>query len=120
MSTNTKEQLGLLSELDAIMATIESKKDINLDDVFSNVNISLNPFDFLLDIILRYVGLSDVLDWISNTITNIQPIEQAIKGVLLANVNATLSCHNNVFIPEYLRNNGIDFNLDILDYKQNI
>lgn len=118
MSANTKEQLGLLSELDAIMATIESKKDINLDDVFSNVNISLNPFDFLLDIILRYVGLSDVLDWISDTITNIQPIEQAIKGVLLANVNATLSCHNNVFIPEYLRNNGIDFNLDILDYKQ--
>lgn len=118
MSTNTKEQLGLLSELDAIMATIESKKDINLDDVFSNINISLNPFDFLLDIILRYVGLSDVLDWISDTITNIQPIEQAIKGVLLANVNATLSCHNNVFIPEYLRNNGIDFNLDILDYKQ--
>lgn len=117
MNSNTKEQLELLSELDSIMAAIEREKDVNLDDVFKNINISLNPFDFLLDIILRYVGINEVLEWISDVFTNIEPIELAIKGVLLANVNATLSCHNNVFIPEYLRTQGINFNLNQLDYK---
>ena len=48
MNSNTKEQLELLSELDSIMAAIEREKDVNLDDVFKNINISLNWCQILL------------------------------------------------------------------------
>ena len=68
-----RDQLELLSGLDAILASIERQKDVSLADVFNNLSISANPFDFLLAILQKQVTIDDLIEWLSSVLTVAMP-----------------------------------------------
>lgn len=119
MSSISKEQRDVLALIDAIMAMTEKAPK----SPYLGVGISLNPFTFLMDIITKYVSFEEMVDWLVDTLTvSLPTIELAIKGVILANLKATIDCNNDPRIPNWLRKNGIPtegfvFDLCAIDYK---
>lgn len=118
MSSISKEQREILALIDAILAMTEK----NPNDNSIGINVSLNPFEFLMDIIMKKVTFEEMLDWLVNILTVSLPIiEFGVKGVLLANLKATIDCNNDPRIPNWIRKNGIDgegmyFNLGGIDF----
>ena len=115
MSSISREQRETLAIIDAILAMTEK---IPKDDLVIGANISLNPFDFLMEIIMKKVSFDEMLDWLVNILTKSLPtIELGVKGALLANLKATIDCNNDPRIPNWIRNEGMSFNLQCIDYK---
>ena len=130
MANMKKEQVEFLAVLDAIIMALKTSKDINIEELLGNINVSANPFDFLIKIIVKMVGYDEMVKWLVNVLTYSLPvIEVGVKGVLLANLKNMLSCTLDPKIPAYMRkednlfgfNNkstrGIDFNVANIDYK---
>lgn len=130
MGNMKKEQVEFLAVLDAIIMALKTSKDINIEELLGNINVSANPFDFLIKIIVKMVGYDEMVKWLVNVLTYSLPvIEVGVKGILLANLKNMLSCTLDPKIPAYMRkednlfgfNNksarGIDFNLANIDYK---
>lgn len=130
MANMKKEQVEFLAVLDAIIMALKTSKDINIEELLGNINVSANPFDFLIKIIVKMVGYDEMVKWLVNVLTYSLPvIEVGVKGILLANLKNMLSCTLDPKIPAYMRkednlfgfNNksarGIDFNLANIDYK---
>ena len=119
MSSISREQRDVLALIDAIMAMTEKAPK----SPYLGVGISLNPFTFLMDIITKYVSFEEMVDWLVDTLTvSLPTIELAIKGVILANLKATIDCNNDPRIPNWLRKNGVPkegfiFDLCAIDYK---
>ena len=133
MSRMNDEQRETLAFIDAIVSLTE---DSDIFDMFRNLNLnlSLNPFAYLLSIIERKVSMDEIVDWLANILTTGLPaIELGVKGVLLSNLKQTIDCNNDPRIPEWMRkdpfenrvngNNvttsprGIAFNVNNLDYR---
>lgn len=125
-----KEQVEFLAVLDTIIMALKTSKDINIEELLGNINVSMNPFDFLIKIINKLVGYDEMLKWLVDTLTYTLPvIEVGVKGVLLANLKNMLSCTLDPKIPENFRkennlfgfNNkstkGCVFNVANIDYK---
>lgn len=119
MSSISREQRDVLALIDAIMAMTEKAPK----SPYLGVGISLNPFTFLMDIITKYVSFEEMVDWLVDTLTVSLPvIELSLKGVILANLKATIDCNNDPRIPNWLRKNGVPtegfiFDLCAIDYK---
>lgn len=119
MSSISREQRDVLALIDAIMAMTEKAPK----SPYLGVGISLNPFTFLMDIITKYVSFEEMVDWLVDTLTvSLPTIELAIKGVILANLKATIDCNNDPRIPNWLRKNGATdegfiFDLCAIDYN---
>ena len=115
MSSISKEQRETLALIDAIMAMTEKMPT----DESLNVNLSLNPFKFLMDIILKKVSYQEMLDFLVDVMTVSLPvIELGIKGIILSNLKSVVDCNIDPRIPIWLRypNKGLNFNVGMLDY----
>ena len=84
----------------------------------------MNPFEYLMNIIMKQVTYDEAVDWLVNILTKSLPyIELGIKGVLLANLKATVDCNNDPRIPNWIRKNGngtdegLYFNLKGIDFR---
>lgn len=130
MLKSLKEQTEFLSTLDAILMAMEMGGDIDLEALLGNINVSANPFDFLLQIIIKFVGKKEMEEWLVKIITETLPvIETGVKGILLANIKSMTSCNIDPWIPSKLRKektlygynnksqNGMVFNPYTIDYK---
>lgn len=119
MSRITEEQREILSFIDAIVALLE-KSDygkLEIPDIES-LHISINPFEFLLNIIEKFVSYEEMVEWLTKFLTYILPVlELGVKGILLTNLKKTIDCNIDPIIPNYLREDGIDINLQSIDYK---
>ena len=119
MSSISREQRDVLALIDAIMAMTEKAPK----SPYLGVGISLNPFTFLMDIITKYVSFEEMVDWLVDVLTvSLPTIELSIKGVILANLKATIDCNNDPRIPNWLRKNGAAdegfiFDLRAIDYN---
>ena len=130
MSNLSKEQREVLALIDAILAMTEK----NPEESKFGAGISLNPFEFLIDIISKKVSFDEMLDWLVKILTESLPyIELGVKGILLANLKATIDCNNDPRIPNWIRKdisgysaymsdtsinkNGFLFNLKSIDYR---
>lgn len=101
MSSISVEQREVLANIDAILAMTEKYQT---DSFIAGGNISVNPFNFLMEIIGKKVSFDEMLDWLVNIITKLLPtIELGVKGVLLANLKATIDCNNDPRIPYWIR-----------------
>ena len=108
MTKLSEEKREVLSFIDAILTMIEKYPTLNWGGMFSNLSVSasVNPFDFLLSIIGRFVTEEQMRDWLVKILTYSLPgIEIAIKGVLLANLKESIDCLNDPRIPEWMRKN---------------
>lgn len=125
-----KEQVEFFSLIDSILTALKVEKDFNLEDLLGNINISVNPFDFLFKIISRVADRDSIIDFLVKTLTYSLPVlEVGVKGVLLANLKNILSCNADPWIPQNLRKDptlvdyktqtdrGVVFNPATIDYK---
>lgn len=116
MANLSKERREILALIDAILAMSEKYPTDNSYNV--NVGISLNSFDFLLDIITKKVSFEELVEWLVNYITTALPgIELGVKGVILSNLKSLIDCNNDPRIPNWIREEGLKFNIFDLDYK---
>lgn len=130
MANLSKEQREVLALIDAILAMMEK----NPEEPKFGAGISLNPFEFLIDIISKKVSFDEMLDWLVKILTESLPyIELGVKGIILANLKATIDCNNDPRIPNWIRKdisgytsyipdtsikkNGFLFNLRAIDYR---
>lgn len=130
MGNISKEQREALALIDAVLAITEK----NPEEASINAGISVNPFDFIMDIIQKKVTFEEMLEWLSNFITKELPIiELGVKGILLSNLKSMVDCNNDPRIPNWLRKdysgytsylsdessrkNGFLFDLRAIDYK---
>ena len=119
MSKISEEKKELLSFIDAIVTMLENASwdDFKLPD-FKSLSLTINPFDFLLSIINKFVSYEEMIDWLTKFLTYVMPIvEVGVKGVLLTNLKQSIDCNNDPRIPEYLRGYGVDISLASIDYK---
>ena len=125
MPNINEEKREVLAYIDAIHTMIEKFPTLNLSGLLENIGIgiSLNPWDFLLDIISKYASDEEMMDWLVNVMTELLPvIELGIKGVLLTNLKSLIDCNLDPRIPYWVRKdrtnggNGFVFNLSSIDY----
>jgi len=113
----------ILSIIDAIKTIIREKgggrslsevfDDIN--EVFDDINfpgapasykrnITINPFDFLLALLQKFMTYEEIVQWLTNYIIYELPaVELAVKGVILSTLKANIDCSNDPRIPEKYR-----------------
>lgn len=111
MSKLSEDKRELLAYIDAILTMIEKYPTFSLGNMFSNINVSVgvNPFDFLLSIITKFVSYEEMVDWLVNILTvSLPTIELSVKGILLSNLKETIDCVNDPRIPEWMRKNPYD------------
>lgn len=110
MSRLSEDKRELLAYIDAILTMIEKYPTLDIGNILSNVdiNVSVNPFEFLLDIIGRTTSNEEIMNFIVKMITDLLPaIELGVKGILLSNLKQTIDCINDPRIPSWLRQDGI-------------
>ena len=111
MSKLSEDKRELLAYIDAILTMIEKYPTFSLGNMFSDINVGVgvNPFDFLLSIITKFVSYEEMVDWLVNFLTvSLPSIELAVKGILLSNLKGTIDCVNDPRIPEWMRKNPYD------------
>lgn len=126
-----REQTEFLSLLDSILLALEMNDDIDFEKLFGNINVSLNPFDYLLKIIGKFIGKDEMIKWLGYFLASTLPvIELGVKGVLLSNLKKITSCNIDPWIPSHLRkevglyaynnksNKGLLINPASIDNKQ--
>lgn len=132
MSKLNEEKREVLAYIDAILTMIEKSPTLNLSGLLDNVSlgVSINPWDFLLEIISKKVTDEEMMEWLVKVMTELLPvIELGIKGVLLSNLKSLIDCNLDPRIPYWLRKsyksplwngnvdkNGFIFNLKAIDY----
>ena len=105
-----------LSIIDSIKTIIREKGGgRSLSDVFDNINfpgaqtsyhrnININPFDFLLALLQKFMTYEEIVQWLTNYIIYELPaVELAVKGVILSTLKANIDCSNDPRIPEKYR-----------------
>ena len=124
MSNISKEQRETLALVDAILALLEK----NPTNGGTNITLSANPFDFLIDMISKIVNKKEMIDWLSNMLVKVLPsMELAIKAAILSNLKSTIDCNNDPMIPNWIRmsvnsddsknfDKGLKFDVRSLDY----
>lgn len=111
MSRLSDDKREVLAYIDAIMTMIEKYPKMSKGEGSIDVNLSasMNPFNFLMDIISKKVSDSEMIDWLVGMLTSSLPaIELGVKGVLLSNLKQTIDCNNDPLIPDWLRMNAAD------------
>lgn len=135
MSKLSEEKREVLASIDAILTMIEKYPSLNLSGFIDNISlgVSVNPWDFLLDIIAKKVTDEEMMEWLVNMMTTMLPaLELGVKGVLLTNLKGLIDCNLDPRIPYWMRkehdtyfdnlvegqvkDNGFIFNLKSIDY----
>ena len=109
-----QKQQETFANIDATMAILEKMPDlvdVGLD--FMNAEsytYAENPLSFLFNI-LKALGVEEdeLKKWITEILTGVLPtIELGVKGALLANIKAIISCEYDPRIPWWLRKRAGD------------
>lgn len=100
----------------AAQTILEKYPNLSTTDSFISINVSTNPFDFLIDLLKSTGGYDRLISVLSKFITHeLDAVELAIKGILIANIKDFISCSINPFISEDLLKEGICFDLSQID-----
>lgn len=102
--------------ISAAQTILEKYPNLSLTDSFISINASTNPFDFLMDLLKSTGGYDNLINTLSKFLTyELEGVELAIKGILIANIKDFISCSINPFITEEIIKNGICFDLTQID-----
>lgn len=105
-----------LSIIDAALAILNKFPDLNSSEQSLSLNLSTNPFAFLLELFKTTAGYNYLIRILSSFLwIGIPPLEVAIKGIILTNLRNLLTCSINPFITEDLIRDGVVFNVGQLD-----
>lgn len=104
---------SILSTIDGILTALERMPEgDNL-----KFNTTINPFQLLIEILKKcHVTEDEIIKWLANFIKFYLPIiELGVKGILLTNMKAMISCSVDPRIPKKYREEGFYFDLSQID-----
>lgn len=100
MSKLSDSQREVLALIDAILAMLSKLPEENF-----TVNLSINPFDFLIKLLTKGEKTYDeIVAWLAEFLVKALPaIELGVKGLLLANLKEMVDCNIDPRIPYWMR-----------------
>lgn len=102
--------------ISAAQTVLEKYPNLSTSNSFISVNVSSNPFEFIIDLLKTMGGYDKLIDKIAKFITfELDSIEIAIKTILISNLKDFISCSLNPFIDEKTLKEGITFDLSQID-----
>lgn len=102
--------------ISAAQTILEKYPNLYSSDSYLSVNVSSNPFDFIIDLLKSMGGYDNLVNVVAKFITyELDAIELAIKGILITNLKDFISCSLNPFISEKVLKEGICFDLSQID-----
>lgn len=105
-----------LSIIDAALAILNKFPELNTSEQSLSLNLSTNPFAFLLELFKTTAGYNYLIKILSTFLwIGVPPLEVAVKGIILSNLRNLLTCSINPFITEDLIKDGVVFNVGQLD-----
>lgn len=105
-----------LSIIDAALAILNKYPDLNTSEQSLSLNLSTNPFAFLLELFKTTAGYNYLIKILSTFLwIGVPPLEVAVKGIILTNLRNLLTCSINPFITSDLIKDGVVFNVGQLD-----
>lgn len=119
MANNRLLKETSLATIDAANTIIRNYPDFqntNTDRSISLVQLDGDPFSFIIDLIKHTEGYDVLLNIISSLlVVAIEPMELAVKTLIISHLNNFLSCSINPIITEELLREGISFEMNGLD-----
>lgn len=105
-----------LATIQSALTLIQSYPNIDLTNTNISSNLSINPFDFIFDIIKNTVGFEKFMNWISEYMTwSIIPLEYLAKVTMITNIKNLLGCSINPWISDEILTNGVIIDINDID-----
>ena len=109
--------IGIINSIMTILNKFP--KDVKGDSL--SLNLSLNPFNLLLEVLKSTEGYNNIIKMISRYLTYALPsVEIAVKTFLSVNMKNLLNCSLNPFITKELLKYGVTFDLNEIDLFNNL
>lgn len=130
MANLQKTKKDTLAYIDVLISILEKFPKTNTIDSFPSLAITASPFDLLIDMFKSLGCYDEMQTWLIKFLTATLPaVELGVKGIILSNIKATISCSSDPRIPNYMRkpnigdftdddnDKGILLNIGALDYN---
>lgn len=105
-----------LATIDAAISILNRYPDLGEANTELSFNTSTNPFQFLMDLFKTTEGYNKLIECVSKFISvELEVVESAVKGLLIAKLKDIISCSVNPFFTEEILRNGIVFNVEEID-----
>lgn len=111
-----ERSLATIDAANTILQNYPKFKSTNTDRSLTLFSTSTDPLSFIIDIIKHTEGYDALLDTIAKYLVyGVEPLEVAVKALIIAHLKNFLSCSINPYITDELLREGIAFNLGSLD-----
>jgi hypothetical protein len=121
MSVRTRQSIDTVSSsINAMLSILNGVTPLSIaktNDGFSaNLNVTLNPFQFVMSLLERVVGYDRVVEFLTEIATYGLPVlEDGLKIALISSLKDLFSCSVNPVIGEKLINEGVVLDLTTID-----
>lgn len=122
MSSLLDKKQKAFGYVNTALSILDKLPSMNSTNSFMSLNMSSDPFEFLLDLMVSTIGYEEVVNKISEMVSHITPImENTTKGLLLANMTKLIStCSINPFISYDLLKYGVVLDLHSIDIRNTL
>lgn len=111
-----ERSLATIDAANTILQNYPKFKSTNTDRSLTLFSTSTDPLSFIIDIVKHTEGYDALLDTIAKYLVyGVEPLEVAVKALIIAHLKNFLSCSINPYITDELLREGIAFNLGSLD-----
>lgn len=105
-----------LASIDSAICLLDKLPELNTTNIDVSSNMSVNPFEYLMDLLKRTKGYDGLVTFLSKCIISaVSTLEPAVKTALITHIKGILSCSVNPFISYEILRKGLVFNLRSLD-----
>ena len=106
-----------LATIDAALTILNRFPQLDdLGNINLSGNMSLDPFQYILDILKHTIGINEVINILSKYIAfSLPALEIAVKGVILSELKDILSCSINPHMTDKILYDGVIIPLDEID-----
>lgn len=107
-----------IAKINAAMAMLEKYPKLDVSKDGNSSKITVNPFDFIMDVLRSTGGYDKIINMLSEYIAySIPVLELAVKGILIEKIKDILNCSVNPFISDEILRDGVNFNLRRVDIQ---
>lgn len=111
-----ERSLATIDAANTILQNYPKFKSTNTDRSLTLFSTSTDPLSFIIDIVKHTEGYDALLDTIAKYLVyGVEPLEVAVKALIIAHIKNFLSCSINPYITDELLREGIAFNLGSMD-----
>ena len=116
MASSKQIKEEAMSKVTGLMTALDMYPETSETNTLLSANIAANPIDLLVDFFKSTKGYDTLVDILSKFIaTQLPVLEVAVKGILLSNIQAMLSCSIKPIISKEMIREGVVFDMNRID-----